>query len=238
MPVHSEKPKKKLPKTLRIVEPKNLKEKEAKPKKKVPRTLRIKEPEKPTKKMPKTLRIVNPVKPTWLISQSKEKFYIAFDKSTGKQFNPDTYLTADDKKILGTIYNFLGFNPEAYVTSEAEGSASRKFNKEIIDAKPRISRIYNQMIKNLVVYEGKMVLDKSSKTTKVSIKFPEPIGTLKIPPKQVRTFKKMGVGSDVNGFDIKPSLEQMFRHIELANDQKKNSRGYGESPKKYNTKSL
>ena len=240
MPGHySEKPKKKVPKTLKIVEPKKLKSTEPPKKKKKPKTLRIVEKkEKPTKKMPKTLRIVNPVKPQWLTAQSKEKYYIAFDKSTGKQFNPRTYLTADDKKKLGTTYQFKGFNPEAYVAGEDMGEASRKYDKEIMDAKPTISRIYKQMIKNLVVYEGKMILDKSSKTTKVSIKFPQPIGTLKIPPKQVRTFNKMGGGSNVNGFDIKPSLEQMFRGIDLENNEKKNSRGYGEPPKKYNTKSL
>ncbi len=59
MPKSSDKPKKKVPKTLRIVEPKKLKSKEPPKKKKVPRTLRIKEPapKVPTKKMPKTLII-------------------------------------------------------------------------------------------------------------------------------------------------------------------------------------
>lgn len=73
MPSHygKDKPKKK-PKTLKIVEPKKkLKTEEAKPKKKVPRTLKIKEPEKPKKKMPKTLQIrekVSSLKPKDLLS--------------------------------------------------------------------------------------------------------------------------------------------------------------------------
>jgi len=59
-------PKKKKPKTLKIVEPKKkLKSKKPTTKKKVPKTLRIKEPSKPKpkKKMPKTLRIKEPEKP-------------------------------------------------------------------------------------------------------------------------------------------------------------------------------
>ena len=106
MPGHSEKPKKKVPKTLKIVEPKKLKKEEAKPKKKVPKTLRIKE-EKPKKKMPKTLIIVEPKKKvpkTLRIKQppKPEKKKKAFSKNEQVMYKGQPYI------VMGTTHSDSG----------------------------------------------------------------------------------------------------------------------------------
>jgi hypothetical protein len=111
MPSHYEKDKpKKKPKTLKIVEPKKkLNTEEAKPKKKVPRTLKIKEPEKPKpkKKMPKTLIIVEPKKKVPKTLRIKEppkpeKKKKAFSKNEQVMFKGQPYI------VMGTTHSDSG----------------------------------------------------------------------------------------------------------------------------------